>query len=332
MKILIVGPFAGGSLPVARALYSACIRLGADIEFLDFSGQSHDFIKARESGSRSKLGLFMIQVKIRLLEKLQKSRPDILLGVAQSPLSDPGLLRTIRSSGTLLAYWFVEDYRVFTYWRQIAPCFDIFFTIQKGPLRQEMANMGLSNYHYLPLAFDPHLEMNATYDFEEMVLSFMGAPYPNRVHLFRRLGEYDLKIFGEGWSTRSVPGVVIGNRRITHAEARSIYRNTRINLNLHSSLNKTAQGGGFVNPRTFELAGLGCFQLVDTRELMPQHFDAGQEIVQFRDAKDLVKKIEYFIVHPEERKSIAQKSKQRVLRQHLYEHRVQEMFACFQRI
>jgi spore maturation protein CgeB len=332
MKILIVGPFAGGSLPVALALYSACIRLGVAIEFLDFSGQSDDFIKARESGSKSELGLFMIQVKIRLLEKLQNSRPDILLGVAQSPLSDPNLLSAIGSSGVLLAYWFVEDYRVFTYWRKIAPCFHIFFTIQKGPFQREMANMGLSNYHYLPLAFDQHLEMNGTYDFEKMALSFMGAPYPNRVHLFETLQKFDLKVFGEGWSTQSVPGVVIGNRRITAAEARSIYRNTRINLNLHSSLNKTAMSGDFVNPRTFELAGLGCFQLVDTRELMPEHFDAGEEIVQFRDEKDLIEKISYFHTHAEAREAITEKSKKRVFEQHLYEHRVLEMVDCFQRI
>jgi len=332
MKILIVGPFAGGSLPIAQALYSAGIRSGADIEFLDFSEQSIDFIKAIESGSRSDLGLFMIQVKIRLLEKLQNSRPDILLGVAQSPLSDPELLGTIKSSGVLLAYWFMEDYRVFTYWRQIAPLFHIFFTIQRDPFWREMQSMGLTNYHYLPSAFDRNLKLDRSYDFEEMDLSFMGAPYPNRVHLFRRLQEFGLKVFGEGWSSRSVPGIVIGDRRITTAEARSIYQNTRINLNLHSSLNKTAIGGDFVNPRTFELAGLKCFQLVDDRELIKEHFELGEEIVQFRDENDLVEKISYFRTHPEQRRSIAEKSKKRVFQEHLYEHRFMEMIDCFQRI
>ena len=65
---------------------------------------------------------------------------------------------------------------------------------------------------------------------------------------------------------------------------------------------------------------------------MPGHFDADEEIVQFSDDKDLIEKIKYFRVHPEERKSIAKKSKKRVFRHHLYEHRVQEMIDCFQRI
>lgn len=332
MKILIVGPFAGGSLPVARALYSACLRLGTDVDFLDFSGQSDDFVKARESGSKNDLSLFMINVKIRLLERLQDSRPDILLGVAQSPLSDPGLLKAVESSGVSLAYWFVEDYRVFTYWREIAPWFHIFFTIQKDPFWREMQSMGLTNYHYLPLAFDRNLEMGGAYDFEEMDFSFMGAPYPNRVHLFRRLQECGLKVFGEGWSSRSVPGVVIGDRRITAAEARSIYQNTRINLNLHSSLNKTVIGGDFVNPRTFELAGLKCFQLVDARGLIPKHFELGKEIVQFQDENDLIEKISHFLTHDEARKAIAEKSKKKVFQEHLYEHRVLEMIDCFNEI
>ncbi len=192
--------------------------------------------------------------------------------------------------------------------------------------------MGLANYHYLPLAFDRHLENSGTDDFEKLAFSFMGAPYPNRVHLFRRLQEYDLKVFGEGWSSRPVPGVVIGDRRITTAEARSIYRSSKINLNLHSSLDKTVMGGDFVNPRTFELAGLKCFQLVDARELIPEHFEVGEEIVWFSDEKDLIEKISYFRAHAKARDEIAEKSRKRVFEQHLYEHRVLEMVDCFQKI
>ncbi len=133
-----------------------------------------------------------------------------------------------------------------------------------------------------------------------------------------------MKIYGEGWDSRPVPGVTEGSRWISESEVRSIYRNTEINLNLHSSMDRYAIGGDFVNPRTFELAGMGCFQLCDRRELLPPLYSE-DEVVQFGDETELIEKIEYYMEHEGERKEIAGNARRRTLKHHLYEHRVVEI-------
>ncbi len=237
----------------------------------------------------------------------------------------------LRKSGVITIYWFVEDFRVLGYWKRIAPHFDIFFSIQKGAFEKALAEAGARNHYYLPTAFDINLQDFPVQSMNRMPLSFMGAPYPNRVRVLENLARYDLKIYGGGWDHFPIPGVVAGDRYITEAEARAIYRDTRINLNLHSSMDPNTIGGDFVNPRTFELAGLGCFQLSDRRELLPPLY-AEDEVVRFRDEAELCEKIEYYLEHENERKEIAANARRKTLRNHLYEHRVAEIMDAVSKI
>jgi spore maturation protein CgeB len=83
-------------------------------------------------------------------------------------------------------------------------------------------------------------------------------------------------------------------------------------------------GGDFVNPRTFELAGMGCFQLSDRRELLaPLYSD--EEVVQFDDETELTELIDYYLEHQTERDEIARNAQRRTLKNHLYEHRAVEI-------
>jgi hypothetical protein len=97
------------------------------------------------------------------------------------------------------------------------------------------------------------------------------------------------------------------------------------------SMDPNTVGGDFVNPRTFELAGLGCFQLSDRRELLPPLY-SGDEVVQFDNEADLVEKIDYYLDHEDERERIAGNARRKTLRSHLYEHRVVEMMEAVQKL
>lgn len=323
MRVLIVGPVAGGSLPVARATASAFAGLGQDSKFIDFSIFANEYSMALADETRR--GAFVQALKKSLIDQIDQLKPDLLLGIAQAPLSDKSILDGLRKSGVKTAYWFVEDFRVRTYWKQIAPHYDIFFSIQKDGFPEALAQIGAHNHYYLPTAYDNNAEEPPTGQTERMSVSFMGAPYPNRVRLFKKLtATLPLNIFGEGWDNHPVQGVVSGGRRITEAEARLIYKNTDVNINIHSSIDPNVIGGDFVNPRTFEIAGMGCFQLTDNRELLPPLYSE-DEITRFRDEPDLIAKIDYYLKHENERKEIALNARRRTLRHHLYEHRVVEM-------
>jgi spore maturation protein CgeB len=122
--------------------------------------------------------------------------------------------------------------------------------------------------------------------------------------------------------------VKIGGRRINPIERRHIYANSKINLNLHSSSDSEWDwNGDFVNPRAFEIAGLGGFQLTDARELLPLHFDLKNEIPVFKSTNSMLEAIKYFANNESERNEMAANARARVLKEHTYRHRAMEILS-----
>ncbi|MBT8490816.1 MAG: glycosyltransferase [Deltaproteobacteria bacterium] len=327
MRILTVGAIQGGTIPIGRALFNAFKEIGLDAEFLDYSDVQEEFLKIVAGNDRERSYQFHLNTKIRLLQTVSDFKPDVIFGIAQAPLNDISILSQFKQSGITLCYWFTEDYRIFEYWNTIAPYFDHFFTIQQEPFWQELNQVGCTNYHYLPMAFDTSLEWHSEEE-ATIPVSFVGAPYPNRVHFFTHINDNGFHIYGEGWDKYANPKVSIGNRRISENEARSIYRRSLININFHSSpFSREFGGGDFVNPRTFELAGMGAFQLADMRKLMSLHFDPAEEVIALSRWEDMVWAIEYFLEHETERNDLATKAQARVLKEHTYRHRAEEIMS-----
>jgi spore maturation protein CgeB len=165
-------------------------------------------------------------------------------------------------------------------------------------------------------------------------LSFVGAGYHNRQQMFASLANQDFRIWGSEWPTcRPFDRMVQEQaRRIAPEEYIKIFNATDINLNLHSSSERDGvePNGDFINPRTFELASCGAFQLVDERTLLPELFEVGSEVVTFNSLSDLRDKIEHYSAHPEERAAIAQRARERVLRDHTYDKRVEQMLSIIE--
>ena len=117
------------------------------------------------------------------------------------------------------------------------------------------------------------------------------------------------------------------NKRIDSEEIVKIYNAGKINLNLHSSTYHTGVNpeGDFVNPRTFEIPACGGFQLVDDRSELPELMNPGTEVVTFRSIDELCQKVDYYLNHENEAKSIADRGKKRILKEHTIQHRMREM-------
>ena len=324
MRILVVGAVQGGTIPMCRSIHHAFMDIGQQADLLDFSEFQKEFFETRNDTNLSYQ--FYLKIKIILLEKVAGFQPDVIFGIAQSPLQDIDMLTEFKKAGIALCYWFMEDYRIFGYWKTIAPYIDHFFTIQKDPFWKELKDAGCRNYHYLPMAFDSQADVPKVEDEQAIPVSFVGAPYPNRVHFFGQFLDEGFQIFGEDWARHQIPPVVIGDRRITESETYRIYQRSLININLHSSPFPGEFGGGdFVNPRTFELAGLGAFQLTDMRKLLTLHFDPAEEVIALTSWADMKWAVKYFLGHDEERKAFAENAKARVLKQHTYRRRAEEI-------
>jgi spore maturation protein CgeB len=301
------------------------------VSLLDFSDVQGEFLDVLASNDPDRSYRFHLNNKIRLVETIAEFRPDVIIGIAQSPLNDRDMLSQLRQSGIRLCYWFTEDYLIFDYWKAIAPSFDFFFTIQQEPFWNELRKTGCTNFHYLPLAFDPNMDWKRADGAPEIDISFVGAPYPNRVNFFRQFSRNGFHIYGEGWSAHDNPHVAVGDRRIAADEARSIYDRTRININLHSSPYRNSFGrGDFVNPRTFELAGMGAFQLTDMRKLLTLHFNPAEEVIALSSWEDMSRAVDYFMAEEAERLELIRKAQQRVLREHTYKHRAAEIISLLQ--
>ncbi|MFP4084096.1 MAG: CgeB family protein [Desulfonatronovibrio sp.] len=337
MKILVVLPMYGGSLPVGRFCAQALRQQGHLVEVFEAPDFYPSFtalknIRVSSSSLEYLENSFLQVVSSAILAKVEFFQPDMVLALAQAPLSRQAL-KKLREDKVLTAMWFVEDFRIFSYWRAFAPYYDIFAVIQKEPFFSQLKSIGVENTLYLPMAADPDFHKPLQLGTVERTkwgsdLSFMGAGYPNRRRAFKSLTGYDLKIWGTEWDGDSMlaPHVQMSGRRITSEECVKIFNASRINLNLHSTLDKNqlVKAGDFVNPRTFELASCAAFQLVDHRELMSELF-APDELATFSDMQDLREKIDYFLAHPQERRVFSLKARERVLREHTYEHRMKAL-------
>jgi spore maturation protein CgeB len=337
MRICLVGPIYGGSLPVTEYCASALRKLGHSVEYIDNSIYKDIFLGIETLSEKPVVvnelrKRFVDFVSATIMARCEEAGPDLLIALAQAPLQREALLR-MRSIGLRTAFWFVENYRHMTYWREIHSLYDYFFVIQRGDFLEEIERAG-SYAHYLPLAASTahHRVVDLTDEERREYgsqISFVGAGYRNRREFFLGLVDLDLKIWGNEWDLKSPLKRCIQREgaRVGIEEMVKIFNASSINLNLHSSSvhNGPEPDGDFVNPRTFEIPACGGFQLVDERKLLPELFKVGEEVICFSEVDDLRKKIRYYLDHPDEREDIARAAMERVLREHTYEERMKEM-------
>ena len=334
LRVLVVLPLYGGSLPVGRCCLEGLKEAGCLVDSFEaplFHSAFNALKELRVGNERldSLQDAFLQVMSQCILAKVEAFSPDLVLCLAQAPMSRAALKR-LRQNGVPTAMWFVEDFRLFTYWRAFAPYYDIFAVIQKEPFLSELAAIGVANALYLPLAALPSLHRPMELSPAEQKefgaeVSFMGAGYPNRREAFVRLAGPGFKIWGTEWEDepRLAPFVQREGGRISPEDCVRIYNATAVNLNLHSSVRADAlvSGGDFVNPRTFELAACGAFQLADRRALMPDLFGE-DELALFDSLEELKEKMAYYRDRPEERKAMAARARARVLAEHTYAGRM----------
>jgi len=338
LKILVFGPIYGGATSLAKFCSSALKRLGHDVDFMDNSifRKTLSFIKKITKNREHREQLFQVLTRFlseALLARCNEYRPELVFILAEAPVDKISLTK-LRESNIPTAYWFVEDYRIMDYWEKIAPFFTYFFTIQKDAFFKKLKASGVKNFNYLPLAASPDFHRKVELSEEEKEtfgsdISFVGAGYYNRRKFFEGLIDLDFKIWGNEWNgAKSLEKLIQRNgERIDPEEIVKIFNASKINLNLHSSVHHEGVNpyGDFVNPRTFEIAACEAFQLVDYRSELPSLFEINEEIVCFNDLSDLRKKITYYLKNEKERLDIARRAKERVIKEHTYEHRMEQM-------
>jgi spore maturation protein CgeB len=340
LHVAVVGPMYGGSLPIAGYLERAFRKLGHQTLFVDHSEawSLYGFVTKTVKTKRAsgQLGnLFTNLLSEWTYARVAEFAPDICIVMAQAPVSPSFPLR-LSKEGIVTAYWYVENWRHLPYWREIAPYYDFFFHIQPGEFEDKLAEAGCPAQAYVQTACDPEIHRPVKLTGEEQRefgcdISFAGAGYHNRVQVFCGLTDYRFRIWGVDWPGRVLQSLLCRpDERFTPETFAKVVAGSKINLNLHSS---TTHDGvdpkcDAINPRVFEIAACGGFQLCDPCIGLDRLFDFDTELPVYRDLRELREKIDYYLARPEARAEIAARARERALRDHTYENRATEMLDC----
>jgi spore maturation protein CgeB len=336
LRILVVSPLYGGSHPIARYAVRGFQQLGHAAKLLDYAAfyPAYQTLRHWTANPRGSHHLSQGLLKVlgeALLARVREARPDLVFFLAQAP-ADLAVLRELKREGVVLAYWFVEDWQVFPYWREVAPEVDLFFTLQREPFTQELEKIGVSPA-FLPLAADPEVYRPLKLSRQERrrygsALSFLGAGYANRREFFQGLLDFDFKIWGSEWDNPGplAPLIQKQGERVGEDEAARVFAASAINLNLHSSpfYPGVNPEGDYLNPRVFDLAAAGAFQLVDWRSQLPEFFQPDREVAVFRSLAEAREQIAYYLAHPRQRRRLALRARRRCLAEHTYKGRMAE--------
>lgn len=105
-----------------------------------------------------------------------------------------------------------------------------------------------------------------------------------------------------------------------YTEMPMVFKQSKINLNI--TLRNIKSG---IPLRAFDIMGSGGFLLTNFQADFLEHFLPGEDFVYYEDREDLLQKIDYYLIHEEEREEIAKNGHDKVAAEHTYRHRVKEM-------
>lgn len=337
LRIAVVGPMFGGSLPITEYLVRAFRKLGHQTLYVDNSrgwGVYEEIKCSVKSGKASnQLGNLLVNFLGEWsYARVMEFAPDICIVMAQAPVSPQFPLRLARE-GMVTAFWYIENWRHLPYWKETAPQYDYFFHIQPGAFEEQLREAGCQNHACVLTGCDPeiHRPVDLTPEEQEEFscdISFAGAGYMNRNHFLAGLTDYALKIWGVNWPHPSLREVVQRpEQRFTPELFAKIVAGSKINLNLHSSTSHPGVDPNCdaINPRVFEIAACGGFQLCDPCKGLDACFDFESELPVYTSLRELREKVDHYLAHPEEREQIAAAARERALRDHTYEQRARRM-------
>jgi spore maturation protein CgeB len=77
--------------------------------------------------------------------------------------------------------------------------------------------------------------------------------------------------------------------------------------------------------RLFELAAMGCCIVTNPIAGLHEWFDPGREVLVAPDSGELVQCYRHLLTHPQERQAMGNAARRRLLEEHTYRHRAQNL-------
>lgn len=163
---------------------------------------------------------------------------------------------------------------------------------------------------YMPPGFDAATHRPMALE-QDIPVSFIGSAYGYRTAVVRYLEAHGIPVhaYGEGW--RGAGWV---------DDAVAIVNRSRINLGMGGiGYSETLTN---VKARDFEVPGTGGgVYATSFNSDLARHFVIGEEILCYRSREEMLEVIRYCLAHSDTARAIAQRARERCLREHRWLHR-----------
>ena len=126
---------------------------------------------------------------------------------------------------------------------------------------------------------------------------------------------FDKQIAGLSSRVNVYPGALYDT------EVSSLYRNTKINLNITLHCIETG-----ACQRVFDIMAAGGFLISNYQKELEELFIPGEEIILYHNIEELVNYVDYYLKHDEEREKIAQRGQKKVLKEHDFHDKMKVVF------
>lgn len=269
----------------------------------------------------------------------QSIQPDVVLALNGLVFPEEQLL-ALRHAGIKTAVWFSDDPYYTDWTAEIAPRYDVVFTLELSCVPFYEA-LGCPRVYYAPFAanttvFRPK-QVEHRYHSD---ICFVGTAFWNRVEMIdaiaSHLTQYKTVIIGLWWDRlqhyNQLAHHIQLDTWLSAEETASYYNGAKVVINLHrasddQTMNHNEAGlpALSLNPRTFEIASCGAFQLTDVRHELHHHFVPGEQIATYSDYASLPGLLDYYMNNEAERERIAVGGLARAHSDHAYEKRLTTM-------
>lgn len=277
------------------------------------------------------------QMNKEFIRVCQEFKPDLVLVFKGIYLLRESLELVKKTVRPIMATWWVDD--PFTIWKcdyttqpfeHVAKSLHVWdhFFIMDSYFIPRLKRIGVKNPYWLPMATDMqyfavlkkrNAEDEAFYGGD---ISFVGTPTRLRAAMVRELRDFGIKLWGIPWRDPVFQKLQV-KTNLKLAEIKKIYNYTKINVNNHCLVNVNG-----ANVRVFDIPACEGFLLTDRMEdIVTRLFVEGKEVVTYTDFQDMRNKVKYYLKNEKERCEIAANARQKVLKKHLYKHRVEEILS-----
>jgi spore maturation protein CgeB len=315
----------------ARALANAFRNSGHIIIDID----EEDYISWRWSSKPSKVlqrlfsSVWVNDFNQAVIRQAKTSVYDFIL-VYKGRLLKPETLKVLRSYGKPI-YNFYPDVSFEDHGKNIPsvlPLYDCVFTTKIYHGDTQIKKFGIKHLEYVRHGFDPqvHRPIKLSADVYKKYtcdVSFVGCWSPEKEEkIFSLLRHYEnlsLKVYGLGWKYASTElKQKLGEnlkQGVFGDELATVYCASKINLGLLSRAFGDCSIGDQTTARTFQIPASMSFMLHEDTEGVRTLFNCDEEIILFKDNKDLIEKVKLALNNNDLRNEVKERAYKRCLKE-----------------